>query len=297
MVGGSGQIGSALIGAARGAGQVTIGTCFSQKQDGLLPLNICEKPLRSIVPDLGEDDTVYLLAAAGRPTWVHENPVAAHLLNIEASFRLADEVMESGARLVFMSTDNVFNGVEGGYLETAVPQPLHLLGRQKVAMEQHILSANGRGIVTRTSFNVSWNQSVQCPVTQCYSTLLQPHAKMAIDNIIGISDVDDVASGLLRLASDVQPKASIYHLASSPPISRFELAETIQSESRLSAQMHFEPVEFASIVGRYSEPRPTRAFLLSERLQELGATFRHPSAVIRQKTVLLDQLNHHRITK
>ena len=73
MVGGSGQIGSALIGAARGAGQVTIGTCFSQKQDGLLPLNICEKPLRSIVPDLGEDDTGCLrcsaTGAAGECTW------------------------------------------------------------------------------------------------------------------------------------------------------------------------------------------------------------------------------------
>ncbi len=297
VVGGSGQIGSALMVGARAAGCLAVGTSYSQKHDDLLQLDICEKPLRSVVPDLGGNDTVFLLAAAGRPTWVRANPIAAHLLNIEASFRLADEVFASGARLVFMSTDNVFNGIEGGYLETEVPDPLHLLGRQKVAMEQHILSATGIGIVTRTSFSVSWDQSAQCPVAQCYNTMLQPHAEIAIDNIIGISDVDDVASGLLRLASEASPQAKIYHLASSPPISRIELAETIRSESRLGAQMHFKPVDFASILRRYSEPRPTRSFLLSDRAHQLGVSFRPPFEVIRQKTILLDQSDHRQMTR
>jgi nucleoside-diphosphate-sugar epimerase len=62
IVGASGVIGGALRRAARAAGQKTVGTGLSRQQDGLLTYDMRSVPLRSVVPDLGSDDVVVLLA-------------------------------------------------------------------------------------------------------------------------------------------------------------------------------------------------------------------------------------------
>lgn len=286
IVGASGQIGSALMDAARSAGRDVVGTAHRRSHDGLVGYDMRVAPLRSVVPSLGPDDAVFLLAAHIQPTWIYANQAAARELNLDASKRLADEALGAGARLVFMSTNLVFDGEVGGYSETAVPRPLNLYGRLKVAMEEHILAAAGEGIVARTGFNVAWQQHTHCAVAQCYENLLKPGARMAVDNVVSISDVDDTARALLALAGSASLTHRIYHLVGPSGIARSDLAATIKASSRFGAEMHYEIVPFASI--SYTEPRPTRAFLTSERPAELGVRFMSPVDVIRRKVALLD---------
>lgn len=53
---------------------------------------------------------------------------------------------------MFFSTDLVFDGRKGDYVETDAPNPLHLYGETKLAAEQIVL-ANRRHAVVRTSLN------------------------------------------------------------------------------------------------------------------------------------------------
>ncbi len=286
IIGASGVIGGALLKVARSTGITTVGTALTRPQDDLIAFDMRAAPLRSAVPDIGPGDVVFLLAGYISPAWIFSNPEEAHHLNLDCSKQLVDEVEAAGARVAFMSTDQVFDGDIGDYLETATPRPLNLYGRLKAAMEAHVLST-GEGVVARSGWNVGWQQEQHCAVCQCYETLLSPDARMADDNYFNVTDVDDTARGLLALVASGPGARRIYHLVSAPEISRAELASVIKSESLWGTAMQFETVPFASI--GYSEPRPTRAFLSGHSLAELKVQFTPPHDVIRRKVALLDR--------
>jgi dTDP-4-dehydrorhamnose reductase len=285
IIGASGVIGSALMQATRRARLSTVGTALSRPRDGLVGFDMGAVPLCTVIPDLGINDVVYLLAGYISPSWIFANPEAAHRLNLDCTKRIVDEVAASGARLIFMSTDQVFDGVAGGYVETSATRPLNLYGHLKAAVEEHVLAVE-RNVVARTGWVVGWEPGQHCAVTQCYETLLKPGARMASDNFINVTGVDDIARGLCALA-ERPPAHRIYHLVSAPEVSRAELAALVKASSGWGPDMDFATVPFATIA--YSEPRPTRAFLRSERLRDLNVVFRPSHDVIRRKALVLDE--------
>lgn len=80
----------------------------------------------------------------------HRDPALARRLNVEFTRFLADLAAE--AAFVFFSTDIVFDGRQGNYVETDPPNPLHIYGETKAAAEAIVLK-NPRHLVVRTSIN------------------------------------------------------------------------------------------------------------------------------------------------
>ena len=78
------------------------------------------------------------------------DPQLARRLNVEVTRLLAELAAE--IPFVFYSTDLVFDGRKGNYVETDAPNPLHLYGETKAAAEQIVLK-NPRHLVVRTSIN------------------------------------------------------------------------------------------------------------------------------------------------
>jgi dTDP-4-dehydrorhamnose reductase len=79
-----------------------------------------------------------------------KTPAFAHRANVEVTQVLAELAAES--QFVFFSTDLVFDGTRGNYVETDAPNPLHVYGETKVAAEEIVLK-NPRHLVVRTSIN------------------------------------------------------------------------------------------------------------------------------------------------
>ena len=124
IIGASGLIGHHLFSLAKEEGHNVIGTYYSQPKKGLLRYEMRTESLRSILPDLGEDDLVYLLSAYSNPSWIFKNQDESRELNVVATKRVIDEVTEVGARIIFMSSVEVFDGVRGNYNEKSIPSPL-----------------------------------------------------------------------------------------------------------------------------------------------------------------------------
>lgn len=78
------------------------------------------------------------------------NPELTRRLNVEAAKCLAE--LAADIQFVFLSTDLVFDGRKGNYVETDAPNPITLYGESKVAAEEIILK-NPRHLVIRTSIN------------------------------------------------------------------------------------------------------------------------------------------------
>ncbi len=76
------------------------------------------------------------------------DPIAALSINALFPHRLARMCQMTGARLVHVSTDCVFSGEKGGYLETDRPDADDLYGRSKLMGEIH---DSGHAVTLRTS--------------------------------------------------------------------------------------------------------------------------------------------------
>jgi dTDP-4-dehydrorhamnose reductase len=89
-------------------------------------------------------------AALSRSPACQSNPPLAWQLNVDATRHLAE--LASHIPLLFLSTDLVFDGRRGDYVESDAPNPLSVYAETKAAAEQIVL-ANPRHTVIRTSLN------------------------------------------------------------------------------------------------------------------------------------------------
>src|SRR5262245_15636160 len=111
--------------------------------------------LAEVIPDLGAGDCVYLAFGLANPNWVHAHPLEARACNVDATQRVLERVLERGARAVFFSTENVFDGRTGGYDESSVPNPLTEYGRLKVEVERDLQARGGDWIIVRIGATVT----------------------------------------------------------------------------------------------------------------------------------------------
>jgi len=89
-------------------------------------------------------------AAMSKSPDCQSNLALARTVNVDATAHLA--ALARGIGFIFFSTDLVFDGRKGNYIETDPVNPLSVYGETKVAAEEIVLK-NPRHIVVRTSLN------------------------------------------------------------------------------------------------------------------------------------------------
>ena len=89
-------------------------------------------------------------AALSKSPDCQANPALARKINVETTACLAE--LAAKIPFIFFSTDLVFNGRKGNYVETDAVEPLSIYAETKIAAEQIVLT-NPRHTVIRTSLN------------------------------------------------------------------------------------------------------------------------------------------------
>ncbi len=117
----------------------------------------------TIQADLLAPGAVRSLLDRTRPDWVihcaaladidacERDPQQARELNSDVPQILAMHVARSGARLLHVSTDAVFDGRRGDYKETDQPNPLSVYARTKLEGERAVANANPDAIIARVN--------------------------------------------------------------------------------------------------------------------------------------------------
>ena len=156
---------------------------------------------------------------------VQQNPGLARRVNVEATQFLAELAAESG--FVFFSTDLVFDGRRGNYVETDRPNPLHLYGETKLAAEELVLK-NPRHLVVRTSINGgvspsgqrAFNEQMRHSLQQAGQgvTLFTDEFRCPIPSVETARAVWDLAG---------RNCAGLYHVAGAEKLSRARMGELL----------------------------------------------------------------------
>lgn len=167
-----------------------------------------------------------------------------------------------GARLVFVSTDVVFEGREQPYDEDATPCPITPYGAAKAAAETAIRAIDPSALVARSSLIIGYDGKSEAERFVHALAAGEPGA-LYTGNIRCPAHVTDVASALLELlASDASGTA---HVAGPEAVNRLELGRLIATRDGLDP--HTLP---------FAPGPPSDVRLSCERTQKLLATRLRP---------------------
>jgi dTDP-4-dehydrorhamnose reductase len=145
VLGGGGQVARAVAAAVPPQHTVVVKTRAE--------LDITDAAAVSGALDSGRFDWIVNGAAYTAVDLAEKEPEKAHAGNSTAVGILARGAASSGARLIHLSTDFVFDGrANRAYLPTDTTAPLGVYGMSKLAGEQQAFAAGGNPIVVRTAW-------------------------------------------------------------------------------------------------------------------------------------------------
>ena len=157
------------------------------------------------------------------------NRAACRQVNADAVETLADACNRTGARLIQLSTDFVFDGTEGPYAENDRPAPVNYYGKAKLAGENAARGAGyGKWAVARTVLVYGTGTALKrSNILLWLLEELQAGRRVQIvtDQVRTPTYVVDLAAGVEKM---VRHEASgIYHLAGRELVSVYEFAQTV----------------------------------------------------------------------
>jgi dTDP-4-dehydrorhamnose reductase len=161
VVGASGLLGQHMMSAGNELGLAMTGTYNTVKEGipGAIQMEITNPDSVSRGLEAACPELVVLCAAMTNVDQCEREPDAAYKVNMEGTLNVAAECRSSGAKLVYISTDYVFNGLKGmRYHEFEPVDPLSIYAKSKLEGERVTLDAGRGNLVCRVSVVYGWNR-------------------------------------------------------------------------------------------------------------------------------------------
>jgi dTDP-4-dehydrorhamnose reductase len=227
--GASGLVGSNCLSYFTSKGVDAVGTYFSYALSGIHAFNTLEL----------SDTTNYdvhnfapnVIVHCGAMTHVdacESEQEESYQKTVQSTINMLALAKQLNAKLVYLSTDYVFDGAAGPYTEDAATNPLSVYAKHKLQAEQMVLQANAENLVIRIT-NVYGNEArnknfVSRIIEQCKNKqTLQ--LNLPVDQFATPVNAWDIARAMYLLIKDGH--SGIFHVASTDWMNRVELAQTI----------------------------------------------------------------------
>ena len=168
-----------------------------------------------------EPDAIIHCAALADLNTAEANPDLALKINAVVPGELASLAAQLGIPFVHISTDAVFDGCEGGYVEADQPNPLSVYARTKLAGESAVQDANPEACIARVVF-YGWSLSGRRSLSEFFFNELR-----AGRPVNGFTDtffcplyVEDLSWILLEMLAE--KLSGLYHVVSPESLSKYD---------------------------------------------------------------------------
>lgn len=213
-------------------------------------------------------DAIIHCAAIAHPPVCQRDPEAARRMNVEVTRRLAE--LAADIPFFFYSSDLVFDGKQGGYVETDTPNPVSVYAETKVAAEQCVL-ANPRHTVLRLSLNFGKSPTGN----RAFNEMLR-NDLAAGKNFSLFTDEFRCPTAAIVTARATwellrQRAAGLFHLCGADRLSRWEMANLLLPHWPTLPGM----VQPDTVKNYQGPPRPQNSSMSCAKVQKL-LSFRLP---------------------
>jgi dTDP-4-dehydrorhamnose reductase len=180
-------------------------------------------------------------------------PDKTHLINVEATQKLAQVLKPEKHRLVYISSDHVFSGERGDYTEEDALDPVSEYGRSRVLAEKFLLKHYPNVLIIRPG--LALGASLQGDIG--------PHdwlRRRLTRGLVSSFFVDEIRSPLwmvdlikgIRLLID-KKCSGVYHLGGKTNFSRFEIANRLKVHWGLEGEVRPKRRQEDKLVPRIAE--------------------------------------------
>ncbi len=147
-------------------------------------------------------------------------------INVEGTKNVAEACSKLKKRLIYVSTDFVFDGEKEDYVEEDTPNPINWYGRTKYEGELAVQKSQAEYIIAR----IAYPYRTGFARTDFIRSLIEKFKKgenltMVTDHIMVPTFIDDIAFALDSLIQKDQ--TGVFHITGSQPISPFDAAVLI----------------------------------------------------------------------
>ncbi|MBI3566218.1 MAG: SDR family oxidoreductase [Elusimicrobia bacterium] len=264
VIGGTGLVGNALVRAwtARGA-EVAAATYHCHASGGFHQLDMQDEPgVRALLARF-RPSVVAVPAANPFVDYCELHPAETRRVNVDGTLNVARACRDLGARMVFYSSDYVYDGVKGVYTEEDAPCPINEYGRQKAETEAGVLAADPRNLVVRTSGAYGWQWEPKNFVLQIRNRLGRGESmKVAADiryNPTYAENLAEVTAALIEADA-----SGVFHVVGADEIVRHEFARRVARAFGLDERL-LEPVPQAALAS--PTPRPRESSLRTDKVR------------------------------
>lgn len=257
-----------------------IGTAYSKAGGGYLKCDIMDpENVADIFNTVKPTHVIHCAQLAGGLDFYEKNPELANKFHFGGTVNLARECLKHGAKLIFISSECVFDGGKNFYNENDAPNPGSIYGKYKAESERWISQSLNDYLIIRSMSVFGWD-----PLTETPNAIMNAYFSISSGQRCVVSAlrwgtptyVKDLAKAIVELSST--GATGIYHVAGATFVNRYDwLKKTCDAlgwdsslltpKREVSCGLAFRPLKIGLDTKKFRENFKTKLHSLDESLE------------------------------
>lgn len=207
-------------------------------------------------------DIILNLAAITDVDGCEHNPERADKINRKGVMHLCDRF---DGHFIQLSTDYVFDGEDGPYLEDDLTNPISIYGKTKLEAEKYLINSTVNHTIIRTNVVYSYSTETKASFLKWVVQSLRDskHIEVVSDQWNNPTSTDSLAHFIQRIA--LSGTHGLYHYADEGLMSRYEFAKLIAKTFKLDSNL-IRPILTSELI--QEAPRPLKSGLKTQKIQK-----------------------------
>lgn len=251
ITGGSGLLGSRIATVADDEQELVL-SHNSNPTDNTVKCDITdEEEVKKTIQNVNPDVIIHC-AAMTNVDLCEDEIDTAYKVNSDATGYLAKASEEINAKMIYVSTDFVFDGKKGNYKETDEVNPLGIYAKSKYDGEVQLQKYSTNWAIARVSVLYGWHERLNFTAWVIDELRKNNEINIVTDQINSPTLADNAAEAMLEIAG--QDKNGIYHTAGNDLISRYDFTRQIANVFDLDENL-INPITSDNFVQKAPRPR------------------------------------------
>jgi len=224
VIGASGQVGEHCLAALKRVDEMTTyGTYAHHARPDLLPLDVTDAEQFERFVGQARPDVIYFAASIANVDTCEQHPDETYVTNVLGVHNAVQAANRFGCKLVYLSSEYLFDGTAGPYDEPAATKPLCVYGWQKLAAEHFIAAFASNWLIVRTAVVYSWESQGKNFLYRLRGRLLQGEPiDVPVDQVSTPTYAPDLVQAMIDLAE--RKESGVFNICGRVAASRYQFA-------------------------------------------------------------------------
>lgn len=267
VIGASGMVGEHIVTTLNSLERKTIATYNRTSIPSASHLDVSnEKEVNKLVKD-ANPQIIFVPAALTNVDYCETHPEEAYNINVSGVKNVVKASNSIGAKLIYFSTDYIFDGKNGPYDEEAATNPISIYGLQKLEAENYVTIFAKDYLIIRTTVVYGWERQGKNFIYRLVKSLSngQP-VKVPIDQVGSPTYANNLSQIAVHLSETTL--SGVINITGPSQVSRYEFAKKAANIFHLDENLVI-PVQTESL----NQParRPKQAGLLINKVTAISA--------------------------